>query len=126
MPYDEDMQDVYEFGICEPVNASGCLCERCDRSAFTGEVLDRIRKRIASATVVIADMTGANPNVYLEVGYAWGKGVPVLLVAKKGEQLQFDVRIHRCIYYKNISDLRKQLLHLMPELVSEGVVDDMV
>ena len=99
MPYDEEMEDVYEFGIREPVNASGCLCERCDHSIFTGDILDRIKKRIATATVVVADMTGANPNVYLEVGYAWGKEVPVLLVARKGEPLQFDVKTHKCVYY---------------------------
>jgi hypothetical protein len=117
MPYDEEMQDVFEFGICEPVNAAGCLCERCDQLAFTGDVLDRIRNRIASATVVVADMTGSNPNVYLEVGYAWGKGVPTLLIAKKGQELLFDVKTHRCIYYKNISDLRRQLAVLLPDVV---------
>ena len=124
MPYDEEMEDVFEFGIREPINAAGCLCERCDRSVFTGDVLDRIKRRIASATVVVADMTGSNPNVYLEVGYAWGKGVPTLLVARKGEELKFDVKTHRCIYYKNISHLRKQLAELLPQLTtrsSEGV-----
>jgi hypothetical protein len=124
MPYDEEMEDVYEFGICEPVNSAGCLCERCDYSVFTGDVLDRIRKRIATAAVVIADVTGANPNVYLEVGYAWGKGVPVLLVAKKGEQILFDVRTHRCLYYTNISHLRRQLMQLMPELISGGLLPE--
>lgn len=124
MPYDEAMQDVYEFGICEPVNAAGCLCERCDRSVFTGDVLDRIKRRISSATVVVADVTGANPNVYLEVGYAWGKGVPTLLVAKKGEELLFDVKTHRCIYYRNISDLRRQLSQLMPELTDGTLADE--
>ncbi len=119
MPYDEQMQDVYEFGICEPVNAAGCLCERCDRSSFTGDVLDRIRKRISSAALVVADVTGANPNVYLEVGYAWGKGVPTLLVAKQGEELKFDVKTHRCLYYKNISDLRRQLSPLLAELTAD-------
>lgn len=123
MPYDEEMEDVYEFGIREPVNASGCLCERCDHSIFTGDILDRIKKRIATATVVVADLTGANPNVYLEVGYAWGKEVPVLLVARKGEQLQFDVKTHKCVYYKNISDLKKQLLALMPELTAPAPLD---
>jgi hypothetical protein len=123
MPYNEQMQDVYEFGICEPVNAAGCLCERCDRSVFTGDVLDRIKTRISSATVVVADVTGANPNVYLEVGYAWGKGVPTLLVAKNGEELLFDVRTHRCIYYTNISDLRRQLSQLMPELTGGTLAD---
>ena len=118
MPYDEEMEDVYEFGICEPINAAGCLCERCDRSAFTGDVLDRILNRIASASVVLADMTGSNPNVYLEVGYAWGKGVPTLLIAKKGQELLFDVRTHRCVFYTNISDLRRQLAELMPILAT--------
>jgi hypothetical protein len=126
MPHDEVMQDVYEFGICEPVNAAGCLCERCDRSVFTGDVLDRIKKRISSATLVVADMTGANPNVYLEVGFAWGKDVPTLLVAKKGEELQFDVKTHRCLYYKNISDLRRQLSQVMSELTADAPLDRLI
>jgi hypothetical protein len=119
MPYDLAMEDVFEFGIREPVNAAGCLCERCDRSVFTGDVLERIKLRIATATVVVADMSGSNPNVYLEVGYAWGKGVPTLLVARDGEELKFDVKTHRCVYYKNISHLRKQLAELLPQLTNE-------
>lgn len=125
MPYNEEMQDAYELAISEAVNAAGCLCERCDRAVFTGDVLDRIKKRIASATLVIADMTGANPNVYLEVGYAWGKRVPTLLVAKTGEELQFDVRTHRCIYYRNFSDLKRQMLQLIPKLMADGLADDL-
>ncbi len=117
MPYAEEMEDVFEFGIREPINAAGCLCERCDRSVFTGDVMDRIKFRIASAALIVADLTGANPNVYLEVGYAWGKGVPTLLLARKGEELKFDVRSHRCIYYANISTLRKQLAELLPHLI---------
>jgi len=34
--------------------------------------LDQVKKEIESATLVIADITGSNPNVYLKVGYAWG------------------------------------------------------
>jgi hypothetical protein len=59
--------------------------------------------------LVIADLTGANANVYLEVGYAWGKDRPTVLVAKKGNELKFDVSGQRCIVYKNISDLAKKL-----------------
>lgn len=118
MPYDEEMQDVYEFGIYQTINSAGYLCERCDRTAFTGDVMDRIKKRISASKLVIADVTGANPNVYLEVGYAWGKGVPTLLIAKEGQDLQFDVRTHRCIFYKNISNLKIQLSDIMPRLIS--------
>jgi hypothetical protein len=123
MPYDEEMEDVYEFGICEPVNAAGCLCERCDRTVFTGDVLVRIRNRIETATMVLADVTGANPNVYLEIGYAWGRGIPTLLVAKKGQELLFDLKTHRCIFYKNILDLRCQLADIMSVLAVNGARD---
>ena len=120
MPYNDQMVDVFEFGIKEPVNNAGCLCERCDREAFTGDVLDRIRTRIADADVVIADVTGANPNVYLEVGYAWGREVQTLLIAREGENLEFDLRTHRCLFYKNINHLRKQLNDFLERLMSTG------
>lgn len=119
VPYDEEMEDVYEFGIREPINEIGCLCERCDRAMFTGDIIERIKTRIASATLLVADMTGANPNVYLEVGYAWGKGKDTLLIARTGEELEFDVLTHKCIYYRNISDLRKKLRTFLADLFGD-------
>lgn len=109
MPFSEEMEDTYVFGIQGPVNAAGYLCERVDMATFTGDILARVKSRIESASLIVADLTGSNPNVYLEVGYAWGKDRPTLLVAKKGEELKFDVRGQRCIVYKNIADLARQL-----------------
>jgi hypothetical protein len=109
MPFSEDMEDVYIFGIQGPVNAAGYLCERLDRVSFTGDILERIKSRIETASLVIADLTGSNANVYLEVGYAWGKNRPTLLLAKSGDELKFDVKGQRCIIYKNIAELAKKL-----------------
>jgi hypothetical protein len=109
MPFSEDMEDVFTFGIQGPVNKAGFLCERIDLTSFTGDILSRIKSRIESASLVVADLTGANANVYLEVGYAWGRERQTLLLVKKGEDLKFDVRSQRCLHYKNISDLAKQL-----------------
>ena len=109
MPFSKDLEDVYVFGIQGPVNTAGYLCERVDMATFTGDILDRIKSRIETATLVVADLTGGNANVYLEVGYAWGKNRPTLLLAKKGDDLKFDVRGQRCIVYENIFDLSKKL-----------------
>jgi nucleoside 2-deoxyribosyltransferase len=68
-----------------------------------------VRARISGARLVVADLTSANPNVYLEVGYAWGKGVPTVLIAKSEDALKFDVRSHRCIVYSSIKDLEDKL-----------------
>lgn len=109
MPFRKDMEDTFYYGIQKPVKEAGYLCERMDMETFTGDILERIKERIETASLVIADLTGANANVYLEVGYAWGKGKPTLLVAKQGDQLPFDVRGQRCVMYEGIRDLEQKL-----------------
>ena len=109
MPFSKDLEDVFFFGIQGPINEAGYLCERVDMVSFTGDILDRIKTRIETAALVVADLTGANPNVYLEVGYAWGKNRPTLLLVKKTDELKFDVRGQRCLAYENILDLAKKL-----------------
>lgn len=115
MPFSEEFEDVYGFGIQGPINAAGYLCERVDMAHFTGDILERIKTRIETAALVVADLTGANANVYLEVGYAWGKGRPTLLTLRGGPgDLMFDVKGHRCLFYTNISNLCKQLTAELP------------
>lgn len=109
MPFKEEMDDTYHYGIVSATNAAGYLCERADLSSFTGDVLDWVKSRIRSASLVIADLTEANPNVYLEVGYAWGCGIPTVLIVKSGDPLKFDVRSQRCLVYKKIKDLEDLL-----------------
>jgi hypothetical protein len=72
-------------------------------------VIDWVKKRIQSASVVVADLTDANPNVYLEVGYAWGCGRPTVLLVRDTADLKFDVRGQRCLTYKKIKDLEELL-----------------
>lgn len=104
MPFSEEFENVYEFGIYPATRKCGFICERVDKTHFTGDILTRIRGGIETADFVIADLTDAHPNVYLEVGYAWGNGIPVILVAKKGETPHFDVISHNCIYYGKFSE----------------------
>jgi hypothetical protein len=117
MPFSENMDDTYVFGIQAPINAAGYLCERVDMVTFTGDILERIKNRIETASLVVADLTTANPNVYLEVGYAWGKRRPTLLIARQGDELKFDVKGQRCVFYKNIVDLSRKLESDLKSLV---------
>jgi len=116
MPFDEDMDDVFHYGIQGAVNAAGYLCERADISSYTGDIVEWIKERIVTAALVIADLSTANANVYLEVGFAWGRNKPTLLLVRDLTDLKFDVKGHRCIIYKKIKDLedalRKELAQL--------------
>lgn len=109
MPFAEEMDDVFHYGIQGAVNAAGLLCERADLSSFTGDVMEWVKKRIASAHLVIADLSAANPNVYLEVGYAWGCGRPTVLICRDESELKFDVKGQRCLIYKKIKELEATL-----------------
>jgi len=116
MPFDESMDDVYHYGISNAVRAAGFVCERADEKAFTGEVLAQVKQRIKSSTLVVADLSTANSNVYLEVGYAWGCDVPTVLVVDDLDALEFDVKGQRCLEYKKIQDLERGLRDELAQL----------
>ncbi len=52
------------------------------------------------ADVFIADLTGANPNVYLELGVRWAlRDCVTVLIAQSAEDLKFNVEPSRAILY---------------------------
>jgi hypothetical protein len=116
------VEDLFYYGILRAIDANEYLCERIDKTSFTGDVLNRIREKIETAAAVVADLTGANPNVYLEVGYAWGKGIPTILLIRAGEELGFDVRGQRCLQYRNIRNLEELLIKELVQLRTAGTI----
>lgn len=122
MPFSVDMEDIYYYGIQSAVHANGFQSERVDLIAFTGDILEQIRSRIETAVAVIAELTSANPNVHLELGYAWGKNVPTILVLRDGEELSFDVRGQRCLKYRNIKNLQNELTEELARLRTNGTI----
>ncbi len=56
-------------------------------------VPDSITRAIQKADLIIADITGSNPNVMYEVGFAYALRKPVLLIVGSGqEDIPFDLR----------------------------------
>jgi hypothetical protein len=109
MPFVETMSDVFDYGIQGAANSTGLLAERADLQTYTGDVVEWIRARISGAKFVVAVLTNANPNVYLEVGYAWGQGVPTVLLAASKADIKFDLQGQRCLLYSTIKDLETKL-----------------
>ena len=109
MPFADEYADRFHYGISGSVNAAGFLCERADLATFTGDVVAWVKDRIDNAALVVADLTSANPNVYLEVGYAWGRRVNTVLLVAQGDELKFDVRNQRCLVFRSIRHLEELL-----------------
>jgi hypothetical protein len=120
MPFSEEFEDIYQFGIYAAVRNCGYVCEKVDESVFAGNIVDRITEAIRNATFVVADLTQERPNVYLEVGFAWGLKKPVLLVARDGQKLHFDLSHHKCIFYKTIGKLNETLEKTIRDMFGAG------
>jgi hypothetical protein len=60
-----------------------------------------IQDRIGKASFVVADVSGANPNVMLEVGMAMGMGKPLLLLSRtRTPDLPFDLAAQQVAVYR--------------------------
>ena len=123
MPFDKKNDDIYEFGIKGAATDVGAYAERLDKQIFTEGMLDRIFNQISKADVIVADMTGRNPNVFYEVGYAQALGEIVLLVTENTDDIPFDLK-HRqhTAYGGKISLLRTELTSKLVWAIGESKV----
>lgn len=109
MPFAKEFDDTFQLAIVPAVRSAKFLCERVDLDPFVGDVLERLKQRIDTATYLVADLTTNNANVFLEVGYAWGGGVKTVLLRRTGTERKFDVQGQRCIEYDDLISLKKKL-----------------
>ena len=121
IPFDKEFKDIYKFGIKGAVNEVDAYAERLDEQIFTEGMLDRIFNQISKADVVVADMTGRNPNVFYEVGYAHALGKIVLLLTQNSDDIPFDLK-HRqhTVYSGSIDTLKSELVTKLQWAISES------
>lgn len=122
MPFSVEMEDIYHYGIMPAVKANDFQCVRLDKTVFTGDILEQIKKGIQTCIAVIAELSGFNPNVHVELGYSWGMEKPTILLLRDGEKLCFDVRGQRCLTYHSIMSLEKILKHELEKLKAEKII----
>jgi nucleoside 2-deoxyribosyltransferase len=93
MPFDSEMDDLWEIGIMETLSQLGYECVRADGMTSPGFVMSQVFEQIARADIVLGEMSGRNPNVFYEIGFAHALGKPTILLAKSKEDLEvFDTQ----------------------------------
>lgn len=87
--------------IFEPaIRKAGLRAVRADADIFaTGKIMDQVWTGINAAKVLVAELTSRNPNVFYELGIAHALTKPVVLVSSNEEDVPFDIRHIRVIYY---------------------------
>jgi hypothetical protein len=72
--------------------------------------LEQVYNQITKADLIVSDMTGRNPNVFYETGYAHALGKKVVLLTQQSEDIPFDLQHYpHIIYGGKIVLLRDQL-----------------
>jgi len=114
----------YERVIRPAVEAVGLACIRADEIYSRPQIMADIWKSIRSARIVIAELTGRNTNVFYEVGLAHTLGKPVIIITRSEEDVPFDLKALRYVYY-NTEDpfwgenLKKALSDMLQNLLKE-------
>lgn len=121
MPFDDNFNDIYKYGIKGAAEDAGAYAERVDEQIFIEGILERIFNQISKADVIVADMTDRNPNVFYEVGYAHALGKIVLLLTQKADDIPFDLKNRpHTVYAGKIEILRKDLTRRLIWAIDES------
>jgi hypothetical protein len=102
MQFSPEYNELYEEVIKPTCAKFGMNVVRADDMYTNTQIIEDITKSIRESSVVIADITADNPNVFYEVGYAHAINKPTILLSdKKRGKLPFDVSGFRTLFYEN-------------------------
>ena len=99
MPFGEKFDVVYRTLIAPSVEDAGLTVMRADEMTTPGFILEQIRSAIQQARLCIVDVTGANPNVLYELGFAQASGKPVVMIAESADSAPFNIASQRILVY---------------------------
>jgi len=122
MPFHSLFEAEYERVIRPAVLDAGLDCVRGDEIFTRQSIVHDIWKSIRKARVVIAELSGRNPNVMYETGLAHAIGKPIIFVTRAEQDVPFDLRTLRYIYYDPNNpfwgeDLRTQLTKVLRQVI---------
>jgi len=113
MPFDHPLLgSSYEKGIEQACTEAEACCTRVDREVIFGKITEEIYNQIDRADILVADVTGSNPNVFYEIGFAHGIGKNVIFIkhSEDKDNFPFDTQDFQHIIYNNPDRLREELV----------------
>lgn len=113
MSFDEKYDNEYKSMkfAAQSVKHRNLIAERVSEPLGDYIITDKIEKSIMKAELIICDVSEISPNVYYELGFARAKGKKIILTARKGTKLPFDIRQYRTNFYNDTVELQTILLN---------------
>lgn len=100
MPFGAPIGDYYASVYKPAIEKAKLTPIRADNEIFgAGKIMDQVWAGINAAKVLVAELTTKNPNVFYELGIAHALQKPVVLVSSNEDDVPFDLKHIRVIYY---------------------------
>jgi len=129
MPFNEELTRIYNTLVKPAIEDSrfGLVCHRADDVKSNKAIIQDVWKSICEARLVVADLSGLNPNVMYELGIAHTLGKETVLIYQRGGDVEFpfDLMHIRRIEYENTAPGGRQLEDDLRETL-EGVLSPTV
>lgn len=99
MPFGGWFDNYYSQIYSHAIEESGLVPRRADDVYRPGTIVHDIWDLTKTAKIIVADLTGKNPNVLYELGLAHALAKPVILITESLDDIPFDLRALRIIEY---------------------------
>jgi hypothetical protein len=122
MPFGGWFDDYYESIYKPAIERAGLRACRADDLYRPSTIVTDIWTYTKSAKLILADLSGKNPNVFYELGLAHALAKPAILVTESMDDVPFDLRALRVLQYdKNQPRWGEQLQEKITASIKEVV-----
>jgi len=99
MPFGGYFNQYYEEIYCPAISDAGLSYKRADDLYRPSTIVHDIWQYTKECRLVLADLTGKNPNVLYELGLAHAIAKPGIIITESLDDIPFDLRALRIIEY---------------------------
>lgn len=121
MPFDRDFNKVYSEGIKPAIKKAKLQPKRADEIFTSSSIIQDIWQSINKSSILIADVTGRNPNVFYEVGLSHAIPKRLIIITQNKKDVPFDIQHLRWIHYTNTQSGRKSLSPKILRAIKAGL-----
>lgn len=121
----QNSDEVLEYIINPVCEKRGYSVIRADKMPNSGLITKAIIEQIIKADLVIADLTGNNPNVFYELAIRHSHRKPAIQIVKGEIKIPFDIANMRTISYDTTlsgADIAKKELENMISAIEDGEI----
>ena len=121
MPFAKEFKNQWELAFIPAIEQANLVPWRGDDNSLgTNIIMNDVTKCIYNADIIIADLTGRNPNVMYELGLAHAAKKLVVILSQFDDDVPFDLQHIRYLRYdiRDLSSLKNDLYERINSTIS--------